>query len=533
MLSKNLVHKKIIAIILLPVLVLACVVLGTLINNHKKTKILLIGLDGASWKIILPLVDQGKLPNIKHLIEDGCRGKLETLDPIESDIIWTTVITGKSPRFHGITGNAMIDSDTGKLTFPTSNLRKVKALWNILSANGKKVGVVNYRASWPAEKVNGFMISNRQGRNQSSTLPYAQPSLKSFCTRKMFKDFRRGLFSPPLRKDTAWVFEHDNFMANIAEYLYKHNTFDFFCLYLAGTDEMSHYYWKYLFPDHEDVSPEEIAKYKDIIPSYYAWCDNIIGNLLSAADSDTTVIIISDHGFKSIKQEDRPYVSLKLDVLLGAAGLSKFNYNSKEVKLLNTGPEDVLMFQKNLKIVGDLSRDEFIAVREKIKDALRNIKVKENNAYLFKALFDNRNGFALDINRASFHRAPECHVLIGKKEYRFLDFLSKDTASGAHDPDDGIIIIYGKNINKHSQIKGASVYDIAPTILYLLDLPVAEDMPGNILQSVFNLGLLKKKPLKYVNTYENLTVKVAREPIGLPEEDKIIKDRMRSLGYLK
>ena len=58
-------------------------------------------------------------------------------------------------------------------------------------------------------------------------------------------------------------------------------------------------------------------------------------------------------------------------------------------------------------------------------------------------------------------------------------------------------------------------------------------MPGNILQSVFNLGLLKKKPLKYVNTYENLTVKVAREPIGLPEEDKIIKDRMRSLGYLK
>jgi len=501
-------------------------------TNKKRNKILLIGLDGASWKIITPLVSQGKLPNIKHLLEVGCQGKLETLENPLSDIVWTTVITGKSPELHGITSMLMADPYTKELIPPNSNLRKVKALWNILSGYRKKVGIVSYRVSWPAEKVNGIMISDRAGPGTYFSSLYAQPPFSSFCTVEMFRGFRgNNSFNRQLREDTVWIFERDNFMTNVAEYLYKNNKFDFFCLYLVGIDGMSHYYWKYMFPDSQDVSPDEISRYKDVISDYYIWCDSVIGKLLRIADNNTTVIIVSDHGFMTKDPKARPYVFSKIDTLLEAAGIKEYNINSKEVKLLDPDQERPWEFKKNIRIIGDISEQEFNAVRENAKNVLKNVRVEETGVHLFHMLDDTQAGFIFEMDR-SCAQQNEHHILIGTKEYELSYFLTKNAHSGWHDPDDAIIIMSGKNIRQRQQLKNASIYDITPTLLHLLDLPVAKDMQGNVLTGAIDPKFLEKRPARYVDTYENKKPERAPKPIRSPEDEKIIKERMRSLGYI-
>lgn len=129
--------------------------------TKSKPKILLIGLDGASWDIMTPLIGEEKLPNIKQLMDKGCWGNLESFQPLISEVIWTSIATGKSPQKHGITDRLMKDPDTGELVPSTSNLRKVKAIWNILSEYKKKVGIIGYRLTWPPEKINGVMVSDR------------------------------------------------------------------------------------------------------------------------------------------------------------------------------------------------------------------------------------------------------------------------------------------------------------------------------------------------------------------------------------
>jgi predicted AlkP superfamily phosphohydrolase/phosphomutase len=508
-------------------------VVFSLALHKKKTRVLMIGLDGASWRIIMPMFEQGKLPNMRHLVDHGCWGKIRTLWPTKSDVIWTTVITGKPPKTHGIVDSLMADPSTNELIPATSDMRKVKALWNILSEHRNLVGVVSYRVGWPAEKVNGIMISNRIKKTAYNSALYAQPPFSSFCTKETFADFSRDSLKLELRKDMLWFLNHDNFMANAAEYLYGNNKFDFFCFYLEGIDRVSHLCWNSMCHNKQAGPAEETAKYKDVIPDYYIWCDKVIGDLLRSADKNTVVIVLSDHGFRTSTLQEQPNIFSKIDALLEAAGIKKFNYNSKEIILLNAQEEKPQEFRKHVRISGDISAAELDSVRESVKNTLAGITIKENCRHLFKILDNTRGGFTFEMDELYAFHAEEYHILIGEKEYALSDFFTQDTEFGEHDETDAILIVSGKNIRQQQRLVGASVYDVAPTVLYLLGLPVAKDMPGNVLTGAIDSGFLEEEPVRYIDTYERKEKKLFPRSVRSPEEEEIIKERMRSLGYIK
>ncbi len=495
-------------------------------TNKKRNKILLIGLDGAGWNVMMPIIEEGKLPNIKRLIDNGCWGRLETIVPLTSEVIWTTIATGRTPDVHGITANLSQDPDTGELFPPTSNLRKVKAIWNILSEYKKKVGVVGYRVSWPPEKVNGVMISERAYGRSYFSKNYSVPAPEDLCTEEMFNSFQETKSN--VDAHTSVIIGHDSFMYNFSRYLLKNKDFDFFCIYLRGIDELSHIYWKYMYPQTYDIPAWALAKYKDVIQNHYIWCDNAIGELLKIIDKNTTVIIVSDHGFKSKVFNEGKYIFSNADDLLEACGLKKFDYNFKTVILENT-QGNIWENKKNIKITGELSSEEFNAVRENAKNALQNIKVTETGQSIFRTT-DTNVGFEFEADNGYVNKIPEYHILVNGQEYKILDFFTRD--SGEHDATDAIIIISGKHIHPHINIRDASVYDITPTILYMLDLPVATDMPGKVLTSVIDSRLLKKKTIRYIDTYENRKTEKPQKPIRSPEDEIIIKEKMRSLGYI-
>ena len=126
----------------------------------KRRKVLLIGWDAADWKAIDPLMDQGLMPNLERLVNGGVRGRITTLDPPLSPMLWTSIATGKRPYKHGITGFSEVGPD-GKTVRPITNRdRKVKAIWNILTQEGLRSHVIGWWPSHPAEPINGTMISN-------------------------------------------------------------------------------------------------------------------------------------------------------------------------------------------------------------------------------------------------------------------------------------------------------------------------------------------------------------------------------------
>ncbi len=123
-------------------------------------RVLLIGWDAADWKMMSPLLEQGKMPNFQKLVEDGVMGNLTSLEPILSPLLWTSIATGKLADEHNILGFAEPRPAGGGIRPVRSTSRKCKALWNIVSDKGLRAGVVHWLATHPAEIINGFVVSD-------------------------------------------------------------------------------------------------------------------------------------------------------------------------------------------------------------------------------------------------------------------------------------------------------------------------------------------------------------------------------------
>lgn len=509
-------------------------------QTHKAAnRVLLIGLDGASWNFVLPLIQEGRLPNIKKLINSGSSGKLITLDCLTSPVIWTTVATGKPESVHGITGFLIRQPDSEEALLATSQMRKTRAIWNLLGDYHKKSGVVGYMATWPAEKINGVMISDRKFDDSYLSLTFAEPPMADLCTEETFKMFSRSLEDNPNVRRVAnhkpenAYFRQDIFNYRAASYLLKNNKYDFFTVYLRGIDIACHDPENYMHPEGAVATEEQMVRYQNMIKEYYCSYDNIIGELLRDIDSNTTIVLISDHGFKRIDPSKESFDGdIRFDDILEAAGLANFYYHSVAVRLEKMDRHSI-SDSTSIKIIAEMQKNEFDSVREYAITILKNIKTEEDGVLLFPASKDTLLGFRLTINKDYIIRHPRDHCIINGRKYVLSDFIRPDHSCFEHDADSAVIIMSGKNIRRNQRIEGASVYDITPTILYLLGLPLAKDMPGKVLADALEPGVFKKTRLHYISSYEtgaNKTVSKSAFPV---EQEEVLKQRLRSLGYIQ
>ncbi len=127
----------------------------------RRPPVIWLGLDGLDWELLDRLSAEGKMPNWTRLVAEGRSCKLKSFLPMLSPIVWTTIATGVGPDIHGVLDFQELDPKTGR-TVPISGLsRQVPAVWDIASSRGLKVGVVGWWASHPAERVNGYFVSDR------------------------------------------------------------------------------------------------------------------------------------------------------------------------------------------------------------------------------------------------------------------------------------------------------------------------------------------------------------------------------------
>ncbi len=286
----------------------------------KKRKVLVIGWDGADWKIINKLIDQGLMPSMKQLVENGVMGNLATLDPPFSPMLWTSIATGVRPDKHGILGFSEPTPNRIGVQPVSSTSRKVKAIWNILTQKGYKTHSVGWWPSHPAEPINGIMISNHyQKMSDKKITPLQNGVVHPPELSHLFAHFR--IHASELTYEHLLPFvpnakeidqDKDKRLyqvaKNIAEcssihaattWIAENQEWDFLAMYLDTIDHFCHGFMNYHPPKMSNISDKDFEIYKDVIASAYRYHDMMLGRLMEIAGDDTTIMLISDHGFHS------------------------------------------------------------------------------------------------------------------------------------------------------------------------------------------------------------------------------------------
>lgn len=292
------------------------------------TKVLVVGWDGADWLMARPLLEAGRLPNLAKLVRGGVSGELRSQEPLLSPLIWTTIATGRTVEEHGIADFLVEDPATGGMVPISSTSRRVHALWTLLPAFGLTTDVVAWWASWPAEPIQGTLVSDRvayqlvdfEGSEDPEGKvhpPSAWPRIQELLVPAeevgwdevgRFVDVpeaeleRRWNALPPDRRQEDPVNHLRKIIATTKSYhaialdLLQEQA-DLTLVYLEGTDTVGHLFARHLPPRMPGIPQEDVERYGQALPRFYEWADELLGELLAAVEEDTLVLLISDHGF--------------------------------------------------------------------------------------------------------------------------------------------------------------------------------------------------------------------------------------------
>jgi len=282
-------------------------------------RVLLVGWDAADWKVARPLIAAGEMPNMARLVKDGASGNLATIYPPLSPMLWTSIATGKRPAKHGIHGFTEPLPDGSGVRPITTLGRTTKAVWNILNQNGLRPSVVGWWPSHPAEPIRGVMVSDFFHRiiDYKTPIPLTPGTVHPADWTERLAELRTVPMSLPGELLRWFVPEYDRVdqekdkrlhtlasviaetmsMHAAATEVVEHAEWDFAAVYYDSIDHFCHGFMKYHPPRMPQVDEESFAIFSGVVANAYRYHDAMLGRLLQLAGPDTTVVVMSDHGF--------------------------------------------------------------------------------------------------------------------------------------------------------------------------------------------------------------------------------------------
>ena len=537
-------------------------------------RILIIGLDGATFDVLNPLMAEGRMPRLKQLVDAGASGPLRSTTPPITPAAWTTFLTGKTPGRHGILDFERYDPRTNRLSFNSAySLRHMRNLWHILGERGLKIGSVNVPMTFPAFPVNGFLVSGFEtpGVNSAFVFPpelkdeivrrWPDPTLRSNWRRKTFGGdalFARNLnyMSRSFHQGTA-----------MTTHLGDRYGWDALMVVFKLVDNLQHKAWKYIDPRWADRSPAR----RDMVKQCFAECDRAVGDLVDYAEKqNAAVMIVSDHGHGSLEGKVQPnrlllewgYLTLSgagargttrgqhlVDRLLGRT--KKF-YRSGDILhdlavdfsqtcacIMHAGMAGFLYLNlKGRQPCGIVSPDEYESLRDELRARFLGpecqiIDPSGRRIAMFSAVYKPEELY--NCTRAEQPWMPDL-ILIPHESLAVIRKIRGSAAvkwlpygkiEGTHRPD-GVFIAAGPGIAP-ARVNGANIVDCAPTILALLGYRIPDDMEGKVLFDIFASPPVVQR-----------SAPVDRVAAPTPTDDAFsdddldkVTERLKSLGYLE
>lgn len=263
-------------------------------------RVLVLGLDSAPLRWVRRWVAEGRLPHLGRLMKRSATGVLDSVFPPLSPAAWSSFATGMLPGKHGVFDHIHRLPGTYDLAPTSARTRAGSAIWEIISAHGGRVGVVNVPETYPPSPVNGFMLSGMDTPSDDAEFAYPG-SLKAELEAAVggYKVF--GPRSKEnLDRSIAGMHQTIPMRAKVGRYLWETYAPEFMILVFMEPDVIQHKCWMYMDPAHPDYDTSatraQRPAYANAIPDVYTHIDSALGPWLESLDEDTTVIVLSDHG---------------------------------------------------------------------------------------------------------------------------------------------------------------------------------------------------------------------------------------------
>ncbi len=538
-LSRYRLDKAVIALILLGLFVkdfgfsLASPAAGNNIPPHIK-HVVLLGGDGATWDVALPMIREGKLPHLEKLMERGSWGDIRTTLPWKSPILWASIATGKREKEHGIHDFVIRNKATHEVTPVSLASRKVKAIWDVATEAGLRVDVINWYGGWPAEALNGTMVSSRL---MLSDLP----------DRVFPKERTTEIDQLVQRLGSSGIPQNEAMTAQVGLYLLERDQPDYYFLYLRDIDHRHHFFWRYYAARKKSLlgrwlygstSDEEIKEKGRKIEEAYEALDAVLGKILERVGPETAVVVVSDHG-GGIKRPGRFYFNL--NPLFEAWGLLRYESDGKKINWRETKLYDatkrpwyeereIFVNRRPEGPFGQQQSAEGEQLLESVVGRLKTLNTVADKPLTTKVEIKKTREEDLHlIARVNVHLKEE--ETLQDPSLPISKIMWRTPLTGNHRAN-GILVMGGPGIKSGYRIRAASVLDITPTLLYLMNLPVGNDMQGRILREAIDPNLLRAKPARIIPTYETGKGRTP-QAVSKSSADAELLDQLRSLGYIQ
>jgi predicted AlkP superfamily phosphohydrolase/phosphomutase len=433
------------------------------------------------------------------------------------------------PDEHGITEFVV---PTGKGDQPVSStLRRVPALWNMVTASGGKVALIGWWASWPVEDVDGIMISDRAVHDIPDRVwpPEYEHVFDAELTH--LREQEKGV-------KPESMLEQDRIYARIGAAI-AGQQHDLLMLYLRGVDISCHFHWRAFEPAaFPDLDADDLATEREIIAREYELVDQALGTLLSNAGSDVNVIVMSDHGFDAMDGETT-HIRLNFDTVLEHLGFmtrtdegvdftrSKlYSYDSPERSLVKKVRFAVAGREEGGRVV-DTDR---AVIRNRLEAALESVMFRGGSpafAVRDATAKETRQGadFIVEVLTEGARKPLKVDGVPLRGAIRSIDRLSG--THGRKTP--GIFIAAGPDIDSEVDLENPRVIDIPPTVLHAIGLPVGEDFAGRVMTEIFTASFVASHPLRTIPTWGE---RVEGDNRASEVDDELV-DQLRALGYIE
>jgi len=300
-------------------------------NGHP---VIFVGLDGADWQLLDDYMSAGMMPNLARLVREGTSGVLETIRPPLSPLIWTSMMTGVSPLDHGILDFVQFNPTTGAKEPITSSLRRAPAIWNMASSAGRRIAALGLWATYPAETVNGTIVSDRLFtflfKEQTPPAGVVYPADRDRWARDALARASQSVNESVLKAYLPWL-SHDEYarsaesddpygqpVSALRRILIDTQVYDdlgrdvlardhpdLAIVYFEGTDTVGHVFAPFAPPRQPQVSPADYERYHGVPERYFRMIDDRLGDYRRLAEASHAVLMLaSDHGF--LWKEGRP-----------------------------------------------------------------------------------------------------------------------------------------------------------------------------------------------------------------------------------
>ena len=548
-----------------------------------RSRVMVVGLDGATWQLARPWAEEGLLPTFRRLMQEGAWGALESVVPPVTPAAWSSFATGMNPGKHGIFDFVGRLDGSYATYVANAGYRDGAPLWQLAGQAGRRVTVFNVPATYPPERVNGLMISGfltPAHATDASWPSELQVELAQAVPR--FTVYPPTIYSPGHEAEFAQAVTHLNQATlEAVRYLLRRQPWDLFVAVFMGTDVIQHFMWGDMLRGEGETA--------DAILRCYQQMDAALAKLAGELGPDDYLVVMSDHGFGPLSHY------LHVNAWLAEHGYLKFRRNplsALRFMAYRLGLTPLNVYER-LRALGMGSRMQDTASErnDAMKAAIRQVFLsfhdvdwsrtrayslgfggpifvnllgrepqgivrpgEDSDALLaqismeLQQTLDPQTGqpvvartYRRDELYAGPHAGSAPDLIFVPGDWRYQPFGTHELASHrwlepCHDRSgthrmDGLLLVGGPGVRSGVEIQGAALVDVAPTVLALLGVPIPKGMDGRMLSDAFADEWLARLGVTYSEASESPR---ARDPVPdmSQEDEELLRQHLRGLGYV-